>query len=98
MNKRIGYSLLDINQSLKKKCEDIKRKNEIVYRIWTKEIGKLSFQSERSTLNFFNNKRLKNMCPYCNSIFGNKNTVHKNKRSWTFICPACKSTLKILNE
>lgn len=98
MDKEVYHTLLDINQRLKRKNEKRRLKNRFVFRVWTKEKGKQLFLSEASTLNFFRNKWPRNRCPFCGSVFGNKNIVHKNDKSWTFICPDCKSTLTVLNE
>lgn len=91
-------SLLSINRSLMGKNPERKHKDKIVFRIWTKEKGQRAFQSEASTLNFFHRKWPKNMCPYCETLFWNKDLKEKNNESWTFICPKCKSTLTVLNE
>jgi transposase-like protein len=98
MDKDIEHTLLDINQNLKDRSMERKAKKKIVFRIWTKEKNKLSFQSEATTLNFFNNKWPKNMCPYCEAIFGSRNLKKKDNKSWVFECPGCKSTLTVLNE
>ena len=98
MDKDISRTLLDINQNLKDRSMERKAKKKIVFRIWTKEKNKLAFQSEATTLNFFNSKWPKNMCPYCEAIFGSSNLKHKDNKSWVFECPGCKSTLTVLNE
>jgi hypothetical protein len=101
-------SLLSINRTLmnkshekknyEKKNYDKKPKDKIVFRIWTKEKNQNVFQSEASTLNFFNRKWPRNKCPYCGAFFHNKDIKEKSDTSWVFICPGCKSTLIVLNE
>lgn len=98
MNNNIEHTLLSINQSLKEKSNLRKKKNKYVFRIWTKKKNVLEFQSEASTLNFFNDKWPKNKCPYCEEYFGKKDITKSDDKSWLIICPGCKSFLTVLNE
>lgn len=98
MSKNVSRTLLSINRDLKEKSMNKTKKNRIVFRIWTKKRNRLEFESEASTLNFFNNKWPRNKCPYCGTIYRKINKKHEDKESWVFICPDCKSTLKILKE
>lgn len=113
MDDNLFYTLRDINQRLKNKNNrrpkdknpnlnnknnDRGPKDKIVFRIWTKEKNQMAFQSEASTLNFFNHKWSKNKCPLCEAIYGSRDLKHKNDKLWVFKCPGCKSTLTVLNE
>lgn len=98
MNKNVSESLRDINLKLREQSNLRKPKNKIVFRIWTKQRDLREFHSEASTLNFFNNKWPKNKCPFCETLYGNKNLTNKNEHAWIFQCPGCKSILKVLNE
>ena len=98
MNDDLSRTLLSINRSLKDRSFEKTRKNRIVFRIWTKKKNALEFESEATTLKFFNNKWPKNKCPYCGSIYGKKDLKRQDSKSWVFGCPGCKSTLTVLNE
>ena len=94
----IVRTLLDLNTRLKERGTYKDKRHAIVYRIWVKKRNTLAFESEASTLNFFNHKWPKNKCPYCSSIYGKKDQKSENDKSWIFQCPGCKSTLTVLKE
>lgn len=92
-------SLREINLILKEKNIITKiKKDPIVYQIWVKRKNKMEFFTEASTLNKYNNKRPKNKCPYCNTIYGNKDKTDEDSVSWIFKCPGCKSSLEVYKE
>jgi transposase-like protein len=98
MSEDITQTLLSLNTKLKNRSFEKSNRKKVVFRIWTKKKNLMEFESEASTLNFFNKKWPRNKCPYCESIYGRKNLKKQDSKSWVFECPGCKSTLTVLNE